>query len=180
MIKLYLMLFLQFFHIGVFSFGGGYATIPFLYHIADNYDWFTHSQLTDMIAISSITPGPVGVNMATFSGFTTSGVTGAFVATFAVILPSFIFVSVVYKILDKFKTNRYVLGIIKSLKPAGCALLSAVGIKLLFTSNLHLLGTLFLIVFLITGFIKKLDPVFYLGVSAIIGLIIGHLHWIGV
>ncbi len=180
MVKLYLTLFLQFFHTGVFSFGGGYATIPFLYHMADNYDWYTHSQLTDMIALSSITPGPVGVNMATFSGFTASGITGAFIATLAVILPSFIFVSLVYKILDKFKTNRYVIGITKSLKPAGCALLSAVGIKLLFTSNLHLMGTLCLIAFLITGFVKKLDPIFYLGISAIFGFIIGHMHWIGV
>jgi len=180
MIKLYLYLFLQFFHIGVFSFGGGYATLPFLYEIAEKYKWFSINQLTDMLALSSITPGPVGVNMATFSGFISGGISGAFVATFAIMLPSFIFVSIVYKILDKFKTNCYVKSAVKALKPAGCALLSAVGIKLLFSSNLHLLGMLCLIVFLITGFIKKRDPLFYLGVSAVFGLVIGHLHWIGV
>lgn len=180
MIKLYLLLFAQFFHIGVFSFGGGYATLPFLYHIADKYYWFSQSQLTDMIAISSITPGPVGVNMATFSGFTTAGILGALIATSAIMIPSFIFVSVVYNILDKFKTNNYVISAVKTLKPAGCALLSAVGIKLLFTSNLHLIGILCLIAFLISGFYKKQDPIFYLGISAIFGLIIGHLQWIGV
>lgn len=180
MINHFLQLFLQYFHIGVFSFGGGYATLPFLYEIAEKYKWFTVNQLTDMIALSSITPGPIGVNMATFSGFTTSGILGALTATFAIMLPSFIFVSIVYKILDKFKTNCYVQNVVKALKPAGCALLSAVGIKLLFTSNLHLLGILCLAVFLITGFIKKRDPLFYLGVSALYGLVIGHLHWIGV
>lgn len=180
MIKIYLQLFLQFFHIGVFSFGGGYATLPFLYHIADTYHWFSHSQLTDMIAVSSITPGPVGVNMATFSGFLTGGILGASFATFAIMIPSFIFVSIVFKILDKFKTNPYVRAGVKALKPAGCALLSAVGIKLLFISNLNLIGILCLITFLVLGFIKKHDPIFYLGISALFGLIIGHLHWIGV
>lgn len=180
MVKLYLQLFLQFFHIGVFSFGGGYATLPFLYEIAENFHWFSIEQLTQMLAVSSITPGPIGVNMATFSGFITGGVFGALCATFAIMLPSFIFVSIIFKILDRFKSNTYVQNVVKSLKPAGCALLSAVGIKLLFTSNLHLLGFLCLLAFLVSGFIKKRDPLFYLGVSAVFGLIIGHLHWMGV
>ena len=67
----YIKLFLEFFHIGLFSFGGGYATLPFLYHIADVQKWYTTKQLADMIAVSSITPGPVGVNVATFAGFMT-------------------------------------------------------------------------------------------------------------
>ena len=180
MIKLLIQLFLQFFNIGVFSFGGGYATLPFLYHICDKYHWFTNAQLTDMIAISSVTPGPIGVNMATFSGFITNGVPGAFAATFAIMLPSFIFVSIVYKIINKFKTNSYVNSAINALKPAGCALLSVVGLKLIFTSQLHLIGSIFLLVLLITGFIKKRDPIFYLAISAIFGIIIGHINWIGV
>ena len=65
--KLLIQLFLQFFHVGVFSFGGGYATLPFLYDIAEKFHWYTSKQLTDMLAISSITPGPVGVNVATFA-----------------------------------------------------------------------------------------------------------------
>ena len=148
--NLYLQLFLQFFHVGVFSFGGGYATLPFLYDIAEKFHWYTPKQLTDMLAISSITPGPVGVNVATFAGFTTSGILGALIATTAVILPSFIIVTIISKALDKFKTNRTVKGAIRGLKAAGCALLSAVGIKLIFTSNLHLLGTLLLIALLIS------------------------------
>ena len=180
MLKLLTQLFLQFFHVGVFSFGGGYATLPFLYDIADKFHWYSTKQLTDMLAISSITPGPVGVNVATFAGFTTAGILGSLVATTAIILPSYIIVTIVFKVIDKFRTNRNIKGAIRGLKPAGCALLSAVGIKLLFTSNLHLLGTLILLGFLILSIKKKQDPLFYLGISAILGLIIGHFNWIGV
>lgn len=180
MLKLLSQLFLQFFHVGVFSFGGGYATLPFLYDIADKFHWYSAKQLTDMLAISSITPGPVGVNVATFAGFTTAGILGSLVATTAIILPSYIIVTIVFKVIDKFRTNRNIKGAIRGLKPAGCALLSAVGIKLLFTSNLHLLGTLILLGFLILSIKKKQDPLFYLGISTILGLIIGHFNWIGV
>lgn len=180
MLKLLSQLFLQFFHVGVFSFGGGYATLPFLYDIADKFHWYSAKQLTNMLAISSITPGPVGVNVATFAGFTTAGILGSLVATTAIILPSYIIVTIVFKVIDKFRTNRNIKGAIRGLKPAGCALLSAVGIKLLFTSNLHLLGTLILLGFLILSIQKKQDPLFYLGISAILGLIIGHFNWIGV
>ncbi len=180
MLKLLSQLFLQFFHVGVFSFGGGYATLPFLYDIADKFHWYSAKQLTDMLAISSITPGPVGVNVATFAGFTTAGILGSLVATTAIILPSYIIVTIVFKVIDKFRTNRNIKGAIRGLKPAGCALLSAVGIKLLFTSNLHLLGTLILLGFLILSIKKKQDPLFYLGISALLGLIIGHFNWIGV
>ena len=180
MLKLLSQLFLQFFHVGLFSFGGGYATLPFLYDIADKFHWYSAKQLTDMLAISSITPGPVGVNVETFAGFTTAGILGSLVATTAIILPSYIIVTIVFKVIDKFRTNRNIKGAIRGLKPAGCALLSAVGIKLLFTSNLHLLGTLILLGFLILSIKKKQDPLFYLGISAILGLIIGHFNWIGV
>lgn len=177
---LYIQLFLQFFHVGVFSFGGGYATLPFLFDIGEKYHWYTSKQLTDMLAVSSITPGPVGVNVATFAGFTTSGILGAMIATTAIILPSYIIVTLVSKALDRFRSNRGVQGGIRGLKAAGCALLSAVGIKLLFTSNLGLFGTILLVSLLILSFLKKRDPLFYLGVSAIAGLVIGSLNWIGV
>ncbi len=178
--KLFLQLFLQFFHIGVFSFGGGYATLPFLFDIAENFHWYSTKQLTDMLAISSITPGPVGINVATFAGFKTAGILGAMVAATAIVLPSFIIVTIVSKALDKFKTNKSVKGAIRAIKPAGCALLSAVGIKLIFTSNLHLLGLLTLLVFMIACFKKKQDPLVILSVSAVIGLLLGYFNLIGV
>ena len=96
---IYLKLFIEFFHIGLFSFGGGYATLPFLYHIADVQKWYTTKQLADMIAVSSITPGPIGVNVATFAGFTTAGIAGAAIATCAVILPSLVLIIIISKFL---------------------------------------------------------------------------------
>ena len=178
--NIYLMLFLQFFNTGLFSFGGGYATIPFLYDIAEKFYWYSVTQLTHMMAISSITPGPIGINMATFAGFTTKGILGSLLATTAIVLPSLVIVTIVSKIIDKFKTNSYVQNVIKTLKSAGCALLSAVFIKLLFISNLHLIGTLILITFIISACIKKQDPLFYLGISAFIGIVCGYLNIIGV
>ena len=91
--------------------------MPFLYDIADKFHWYTSKQLTDMLAVASITPGPVGVNVATFAGFTTSGILGALIATTAVILPSFIIVSIIAKVLYKFKTNRTVKVQLEGLKP---------------------------------------------------------------
>lgn len=178
--KLYFQLFLQFFHVGVFSFGGGYATLPFLYDISEKFHWYSAKQLTDMLAISSITPGPVGVNVATFAGFATSGILGALVATCSIILPSYIIVTIVSKVLDKFKTNRCVKGAVRGIKPAGAALLSAVGIRLIFTSNLHLLGTILLLALVVLNIVKKRDPLITLGVSAVVGLVLGYFNWIGV
>ena len=136
---IYWELFLQFFHIGLFSYGGGYATLPFLFHISEVQKWYTANQLTDMIAVSTITPGPVGVNVATFAGFTTSGILGALVATTSIILPSYILVIVISKLLEQFKTNKNVQAAIYALKPAGCGLLAAVGVDL-FISNANILN----------------------------------------
>src|SRR5574344_839258 len=128
--KLLLQLFIQFFHIGVFSFGGGYETLPFLYDIAEKYHWYTTKQLADMIAVSSITPGPVGVNVATFAGVTTGGVFGALSATIAVILPSLILIIIILQLLEQFRQNNSVQSVIYTLKPAGCGLLAAVGVDM--------------------------------------------------
>lgn len=172
---IYINLFLQFFHIGLFSFGGGYATLPFLYHIADVQKWYTVKQLTDMIAISSITPGPVGVNVATFAGFATSGILGALVATTSVILPSYILVIIISKALEQFESNKNVRAAIYALKPAGCGLLAAVGIDM-FVNNANLLGMFLLAILFVVSMKQKRDPLFYLGISAVTGLLAGFFH----
>lgn len=172
---IYLKLFLEFFHIGLFSFGGGYATLPFLYHIADAQKWYTTKQLSDMIAISSITPGPVGVNVATFAGYTTSGILGAVVATASVILPSLIIVVIISKLLEQFKHNKYVQSVIYTLKPAGCGLLAAVGVDM-FVNNINLLGMFLLAGLFFASLTEKRDPLFYLAVSALVGLIAGFFN----
>ena len=172
---IYINLFLQFFHIGLFSFGGGYATLPFLYHIAETHKWYSVHDLTNMIAVASVTPGPVGVNVATFAGYVTAGILGAFIATCSVVLPSYIIVVSVAKFMEKFKDNDKVKAAVYALKPAGCGLLSAVAVDM-FVNDLNFIGTLFLgVLFYISLKLKK-DPLFYLGVSAIFGLLAGILH----
>ena len=171
----YLKLFLEFFHIGLFSFGGGYATLPFLYHIADIQKWYTTQQLSDMIALSSVTPGPVGVNVATFAGFTTAGIVGALIATTSVILPSLIIVIIISKLLAQFKQNKYVQSVIYTLKPAGCGLLAAVGVDM-FVNNINLFGMIVLAGLFVASLTEKRNPVFYLSVSAIAGIIAGVFH----
>ena len=105
---IYLLLVYEFFKVGLFSVGGGYATLPFLYHIADVYKWYSAEQLVDMLAVSSITPGPVGINVATFAGFKSAGILGSLLATSALILPSFLIVVFIAKLLNKFKENFFV------------------------------------------------------------------------
>lgn len=174
---IYVKLFLQFFQIGLFSFGGGYATLPFLYHITETHKWFTTQQLTDMIAISSITPGPIGINMATFAGYTTAGIIGSALATFAIILPSYLIVILISKLLNKFNDNKNLRAAIYALKPAGCGLLAAIGVNLIIT-NSSLIGMLFLLAMFYISLKKKYDPLFYLGISALFGLSSGLFHLI--
>ena len=171
---IYLRLFLEFFHIGLFSYGGGYATLPFLYHIVDKYGWYSASQLADMIAISSITPGPLGVNVATFAGYVTSGIFGALVATVALVLPSVIIVVIISKLLEQFKNNRFVKSVIYSIKPAGCGLLTAVGVNMFF-NNISLYGVLLFLILFVVSLRMKRDPLIYLGVSAMVGLVLSLL-----
>ncbi len=175
---IYLELFLEFFHIGLFSFGGGYATIPFLYHLAEVKDWYSVQNLSDMIALASVTPGPVGVNVATFAGFTTNGIGGAITATTAVILPSLIIVIILSKLLDKFKKNKYVQSVVYTLKPAGCGLLAAVGVDM-FVNEINIFGMFLLAALIFVSFTEKRDPVFYIAVSGFAGLIAGFIGWAG-
>ena len=133
-----------------------------------------------MLAISSITPGPVGVNVATFAGFATSGILGAVIATTAIILPSYIIVTIVFKILDKFKTNKNIQGAIRALKPAGCALFVFCRDKIIIHFKSPSSWNILLLALIITSILKKQDPLFYLGISALVGLFLGHFNWIGV
>ena len=87
---IYLNLFIEFFKTGLFAVGGGLATLPFLYSIAERYPWFTTAELADMIAVSESTPGPIGVNMATYAGYTSTGILGGLVATLGLIIPSLV------------------------------------------------------------------------------------------
>ena len=162
----------EFFKIGLFSFGGGYATIPFLYHISQEFGWYSFEELTQMVAVASVTPGPVGINVATYAGFKSFGVLGALIATVSEMLPSFILVLIVAKLLKKFSDNFYVKSIIATLKPISCALLISVAIGLLKPELNDLKSILLLVSLLLLSWKNKKDPLFYILLSALAGVIL--------
>ena len=169
---IYLHLFWEFFKIGLFSFGGGYATIPFLYHISQVYSWYSLDELTQMVAVASITPGPVGINVATYAGLKSAGIPGSALATLAEMLPSLILVIIVSKLLRKFSDNFYVKSLIQTLKPISCGLLTSVAIGLL-KPELNDIKALILIgALLILSWKSKKDPLFYILISAVIGVVL--------
>lgn len=182
-----LQLFYEFFKTGLFAVGGGLATLPFLYEISDKTGWFTHGQLADMVAISESTPGPIGVNMATYVGFTTSGVAGAVVATLGLIVPSVIVILIVARFLKTFQSNRYVQHVFYGLRPASAALIAAAGFSIVLISLIQwdlfretgswaaLLNWkgLLLAAVILWGSrkFKKIHPAAFIGISAVVGIL---------
>lgn len=125
---IYLRLFIEFFKTGLFAVGGGMATLPFLYAMSDSTGWFSHAQLADMIAVSESTPGPIGVNMATYVGFSTAGVAGAVTATLGLVTPSVIIILLIAKVLQSFRSNKYVDAAFYGLRPCSIGLIAAAGL----------------------------------------------------
>lgn len=185
---LYLRLFWEFFKTGLFAVGGGMATLPFLYSMSDATGWFTHAQLADMIAVSESTPGPIGVNMATYVGFSTAGVPGAVVATLGLITPSVIIILIIAKVLAAFRQNKTVDAAFYGLRPCSVGLIAAAGLLVvkiaLFDFDLYqqtgVLMNLFnwkaiilaAVLIVLTRYVKplkKLHPVFFILGSAAIG-----------
>ena len=167
---IYFSLIYEFFKIGLFSFGGGYATIPFLFNISEVYHWFSVQELSRIIAVASITPGPVGINAATYAGLKTAGIFGAFAATTAEVLPSLIFVILISKILKKFSGNFYVKALIETLKPIGCALLAAVAVGLLKPKIGDIKSLTLLVMLILMSLKSKKEPLFYILISAVVGV----------
>ena len=122
---IYLRLFYEFFKVGLFSVGGGLATVPFLTDIAERTGWFTAADLANMLAISESTPGPIGVNMATYVGFHTGGIPGGIVATLGLITPAIIVITIIAGFLKKFRESRVVDSVFYGLRPASTALITA-------------------------------------------------------
>ncbi len=184
---IYITLFLEFFKVGLFTIGGGLATLPFLYELADKYTWLTKSMIADMIAISQSTPGPIGINMATYAGFKAGGIFGGIVSTFAIVLPSFIIILIVANFLNKFKSSKLVEGGFKGLRPAVTGLIAVAWFeiikisiinvnKFLETNNLFDVVinfkalVLFLVILLVTKKFNK-HPIVFIGLGAIAGIV---------
>lgn len=120
---IYLRLFWEFLKVGLFTVGGGLASLPFLYDISDKTGWYSHTQLADMVAISESTPGPIGINMATYVGFSTAGIFGAVIASLGFIIPSIVIVSIVSRFLKRFSENKIVKGAFYGLRAVSVALI---------------------------------------------------------
>ncbi len=174
---IYLLLIYEFFKIGMFSFGGGYATIPFLYHLSLIYYWYTPNELTHMIAIASITPGPVGINVATYAGLKTAGIMGSIVATLSEMLPSFFLVIFLSKMLNKYKDSFFIKSWITTLKPIGCALLTAVIINLIKAEKNDYIGLLLVLFLIILSVKSKKETIFYMIIAGIIGILKAFFVW---
>lgn len=187
---IYLKLCFEFFKTGLFAIGGGLATIPFLAEIGRSTGWFTQTDLADMIAVSESTPGPMGVNMATYVGFTSAGVPGAILATLSLVAPSIIVILIIYQFLSAFKDNKTVQAAFYGIRAASVGLIAASGLGVMmlamFTSEFNGDLTAFLgsanvkvmvlaaILFVITNFVPKakdLHPIVFIGISAVIGIV---------
>jgi len=187
---IYLQLFWEYFKTGLFAVGGGMATIPFLYDMSDKTGWFTHQDLANMIAVGESTPGPIGVNMATYVGFVTgmsqgsigTAILGAVTASLGLVIPSLIVILIVAAMLKKFKGNKYVNRAFYGLRPASTGLIAAAGISVA-VSNLFGSGTfsinwkgwiLAVVLWLLTNKVsktKKLHPIVFIGISALVGIV---------
>ena len=185
-----LQLFFEFFKTGLFAVGGGMATLPFLYDISARTGWYTTEMLADMIAVSESTPGPIGVNMATYVGFVTAGIPGAIIATLGLITPSIIIILLIARALKAFRENPIVEAAFYGLRPCSVGLIAAAGflvIKLaLFNTALYQASgklidlfdfkaiALAAVLLVCTRYVKKLKglhPIFFILASAVIGIV---------
>ncbi|MDE6880115.1 MAG: chromate transporter [Oscillospiraceae bacterium] len=193
---IYLRLFYEFFKTGLFAVGGGMATIPFLYNMADATGWFTRNDVANMIAVGESTPGPIGVNMATYVGYVTGmnqgglpfAILGAAVATVGLVTPSVIVILIIASFLKSFRNNRYVENAFYGLRPASTGLIAAAGLSVVM-GNLFFLenfsGTfsaalfnwkgwvLAAVLWILTNKVKKtkgLHPILFILASAVVGI----------
>lgn len=185
-----LQLFWEFFKTGLFAVGGGMATLPFLYDISARTGWYTAAQLADMIAVSESTPGPIGVNMATYVGFTTAGIPGAVIATLGLVTPEILIILVIARVLASFRQNKYVDAAFYGLRPCSVGLIAAAGVLVVKVALLNLerfgvtgaildafnwkaiaLAAVLLVFTRLVKQTKKLHPIFFILASAVIGVV---------
>ena len=181
-----LRLLLAFAKTGLFSVGGGLATLPFLYEMSDATGWFSHADIADMIAVSESTPGAIGINMSTYAGFRTAGIPGSLAASFGLALPSVVIILIIARFLNKFRDSRLVEGAFYGLRPASIAMITAAGINVAKVALVNLpafqasgrLSDLFAWKAIILGALifigqrkLKWSPVVVIAISAAVGIV---------
>lgn len=181
MIDLVWRIFYEFFTTGLFAVGGGLATVPFLEQMGVRNGWFSATTLSTMIAVSESTPGPMGINMATYVGYTLLGIPGAILATLSEVAPSIIVITLIYKAMAKFKESKVVRYVFDGIKPCVVAFIIAAVFDM-FTGTLFSNFTSFTINFLNTAIFaimlfiywrwnKQISPILILVVSAVVGML---------
>lgn len=180
-----LKLFWCFFKIGLFTFGGGYAMIPLIQDIVIQNDWMTMEQIVDFIAVSETTPGPLAINMATYTGYEVAGIMGAFMCTLGVTIPSFTVILLVAKAYKKFESSRTVKGAMKGIKPAVVGLIATASLSIagnVFHIGRHIsdivnkgsiIGGMILAMAIIMT-IKKKHPIVIVCASALAGIVLNY------
>ena len=183
---IYIQLFWEFLKIGLFAVGGGMATLPVLQRLSESTGWFSQALITDMIAISESTPGPIGINMSTYAGFNAGGVLGALTATFSLVLPSVVVICIVSKFMAKFRSSRLVEDAFYGLRPASAAMIAGAMLQVLLGALFYtdLFGAvpwyttinygaliLFAVILAAAIFLKKLHPIFFILFGAAAGII---------
>lgn len=166
-------LFISFFKIGAFSFGGGYAMLPLIEEeVIQIHQWITRSEFIDILAISEMTPGPIAINSATFLGYKIAGLLGSAVATFAVTLPSFIIMSIIFFSINKFKDSPYVAWIFDGIRPivVGLILAAAINIGITTLVDFKSIAIAVSLFYLVT--FKKLNPILAIVMAGIVGIIL--------
>ncbi len=182
----YLLLFYEYFKTGLFAIGGGMATLPFLYDMSARHpEWFSTAQIADMVAVSESTPGPLGVNMATFVGFQVGGIPGALVATLGLITPSIIVILIIAAFLRSFRDSKIVQSVFYGLRPASAAMVAAAGLSVagvaLLNSGMTGLAmlnwkgiALAAVLLVLTRWVKPtkgLHPILFILASAVVGVV---------
>lgn len=178
-----LQVFWEFFKIGLFAVGGGPATLPYLMNLTTKFDWFTMEELANMIAVSESTPGPLGINMATYVGFQTLGPFGGLIATLGLVTPSVIIICIIAAFFAKFNKNRFVQAAFGGIRPAVAAIIAIAvfgickvslfaitGDRLVPQWNLIVFAVIVLALLQIK-FLKKIHPFMWFVMGAIVGLI---------
>jgi chromate transporter len=181
---IYLIIFAEFCKIGLFAVGGGLATIPFLFQLADKYPWITPETVATVQALAQSTPGAIGINMAAGTGFYTAGFAGAALAVLGEITPAIVIISLVARALDAFKKNADVQAVFSGMRPAATGLLAAAGfgvIKLSLWNNAATVWfdafqwkecLLFVTLFTLVR-VFKLHPIVYIAIAGVVGVLWG-------
>ena len=178
-----LYIFAEFFRIGLFAIGGGLATLPFLFEIADNSDWISREAIGNMLALAQSAPGAIGVNLASYVGLTYTGPAGGYMAALGLIAPSIVIISIVARMLKSFKENKIVKSLFTAFRPAAAGLLSAAGFGAITLSIWNAGATVWyefirwqetlflgLLIFLVIKF--KKHPIIYIVIAGGVGVVL--------